>query len=1012
MEPNLQPAFTFTSRQDWNNLALGLDSVIKTQLVTSHAKTPFDINLETAFYPNNVLPPPNELEVLDVKTVLPICPPIYVQPSIAQGLQAVAIDDFAATQITQLLSANNALKRGNYPAAEYLLKRPLSAEEIQNKTVTPQVRQSQNGTNYAVGPRAGTQSVTGQAYASQEKRFGDLDVRFRKMAAKAGIDAAIIESTAQMYSADKPNPRSSSEATATAWNQTIDAVEQAIKNIGVAGDKHVKNSSISNSASANLSEREERKKNNGKVNRGQPSEAKQREQKEEYPGFNEDYDPNVNHRQARDIIDKYLDKRAVPNNSFNNSTGEMLAQAGITQDQLHSPTFLQNLNAQQLRNYGLHSLDETSTNSSIAHSIRNHLQSRVDVEETEANQREMKYDDNAEPSVSMDGDGEWQRNNPGATPPSAVDPSSNGLNAGYNQPYVPNGPNPNVSATQSAQASSLGVPHAAPLAYGISLGPNIPLAALPSVSDMDLERKVNADGTDAQPAASAQLPAGITDILPSFSRNAGTTITAATVPQATNRVLDAQIASRNLGTQPTQALSGVVATGVANAPRPESQRIVPESYDRAAAEILSVPAGSKAPRGQRHFRIQAPEHKEPDLVRSPAPKRNNEVLFEPGEDDVLALEQEVKDIQAEMEVVTMGLKRNHRSDALHRRMNKLQDELEDVYNEIERKQLGRRQRHDISTYDRDDDQPGKSPFFHPPGHPDRRGQGIHGGDIGGGAIHRNPKRRRLNEKSGTMGTIKIAGPGPNITGIDGFYGSTAPITSRLMHLSGRDAVPYSGQIQVNENHQFTEPSVRQFIRQPDVVEDLVAEYEPIAVNTSNRVQRPKVSSVFERGHYGKFLLNHIALEGKRTFSVSYPKTKKKVRGMPNKLLSDNQYAAVKKVLGGGIISANDKLTKEERTWMAETHRKCGIPMHPGLMTKVKSGGADLVPGDSLTSLKRGSGALANVDPKQKIMDILGEMDAGNDNPALKRQLASVANMLFRRHQITPKLYSDCKQHWT
>lgn len=1008
MEPNLQPAFTFTSRQDWNNLALGLDSVIKTQLVTSHAKTPFDINLETSYYPNNVLPPPNELEVLDVKTVLPICPPIYVQPSIAQGLQAVAIDDFAATQITQLLSANNALKRGNYPAAEYLLKRPLSAEEIQNKTVTPQVRQSESGTNYAVGPRAGPQSITGQAYASQEKKFGDLDVKFRKLAAspKFKLDPAIIEATALRYSADKPNPRNSSEATAESWNKAIDAVEQEIKNLGVAGDMHVRNSTISNSSSASLNERNAKKQKNGKVDRSQPAEAKEREVKEDYPGQNEDYDPNVNHRQARDIIDKYLDKKSVPRNSHNVSTGDLVANSGLTDEHFFNEGNLGNYSANELRNFGLFALDEGIYNSAMAHRIRHHLQRRIDVEDRDAEQKEMKYDNNPEPQAVMDADGEEQKN-PGPAPAGGVNPSSNGLNSGYNQPYIPSGPVPNAATTQSAQASGLGVPHPAPLPTQISLGPNYPLAALPSVSDRDIDRKVNSDGTDRQPA-SAPLPEGITGVLPSFSRNAGTNVTAATVPQATGQALTSGIlASSRLGSQPIDALSGIVATGVPNAQRPESQRAVREDYDHAAAQILAVPAGSQAPRGSRHFRVAAPEVKEPEEVRSP--KRHFDELIEPGEDDEADMRYNIKTLEDELEVLQkrMRLPKNRRNPILHQRLSRLQDQLEEYY--IHQDQMQYRDVvQDRGIYDREN-QPGafRSPFFHPPGHPDRHGEGIHGGAIG-----KNPKRRRLNEKSGTMGTIRIAGPGPNITGIDGFYGRTAPITSRLMHLSGRDAVPYSGQIQVNENHQFAEPSLRQYIRQPEVVEDLVAEYEPIAVNTSLRTQTPKVSSVFERGHYGKFLLNHISLEGKRTFSVSYPKTKKKVRGIPNKLLSDNEYAAVKKVIGGGIISANDKLTKQERTWMAEIHRKCGIPMHPGLMTKVKSGGADLVPGDSLSSLKRGSGALANVDPKQKIMDILGEMDAGNDNPALKRQLASVANMLFRKHQITPKLYNDCKQHWT
>lgn len=1026
----MQPAFTFTSRQDWNNLALGLDSVIKTQLVNSHAKTPFDINLETAFYPNNVLPPPNELEVLDVKTVLPICPPIYVQPSIAQGLQAVAIDDFAAMQITQVLSANNALKRGNIQAAEYLLKRPLTAEEIQNKSVTPQIRQSNSGQNYAVGPRAGPQSITGQAFASQEKKFGDLDARFMKLARQLKLDPAIIEATQQRYNLLRPNPRNSSEASAAAWNAAIEAVEQEVKNQEIALKMHVENTSMSRGSIETLKKREARKARNGQPERYQPEskeESKQREVKQQeqevYEGYNRDYAPTTSAYHALSILDGYQG-RLVPGNPRNEMTHRWVTNLGID---IGDPEHLREVRGNDmLRDYGLYAADDRITGDDRMRmnenfdNIVNELRNRVVVEDQNNNPMDpAEGPDNPPPTPpAMDARA------PVAVPGLAVDANDNPIGAEVDpdEGYIEEGTGyNNIAGTQSASASGLGPPHPAPLATTIPL-PNLAASSLGNVSLTNLNLGQEEDSESDQ--KSGLLPSSLYEPVSSLSI-VRTLNTAASIPQATIARLDSQIGSIQLGNQPARALNSIVPSGVPNSARPEVQRIRNAINDDAdAAYILSRQA-----RLDNHFRAEAysrlpPERRQSlDAAMERSYNPNNEYKYSSAEDFPVTIEsrqsrrrQRTPDENPEdrayihrsyiaalresyQAAVDNGDEENirHYRDLMHQ---EVLDFNARGYHPVHNRRSSSADATRNIRYER----------RYNPG-----GEGIHGGDIGGGRLERNPryaKRQRLDEKSRTAGVIHVAGPGPNVMGINGFYGSTAPLTSQLMRQTGRDAVPVSGQVQVNENHQWTEAPLRQFIRQPQVVEDVVAEFEPIAVNTQLRVDKPKASTVFERGHYGKYLINHIALEGKRTFSVSYPSSKKKVRGLPNRQLSNNEYNAVKKVLSGGIIGASDKLTKEERQWMAGMHSKCGVPVHPGLMTKVKSGGRDLIPGDNISGMKTGGAALANVDPKQKIMDILGEMDAGNDNPNLKRQLAAVAGGLFRRHQITPKLYAECKQHWS
>lgn len=1104
----MQPSFTFTSRQDWNNLAVGLDSIIKTQLVNSHAKTPFDINLETAFYPNNVLPPPNELEVLDVKTVLPICPPIYVQPSIAQGLTAVAIDDAAAQQITQVLSANNALKRGNTAAAEYLLKRPLTAEEIQNKTITPQVRQSNSGQNYAVGPRAGPQAITGQAFASQEKKFGDLDVRFQQIARKNNLDPAIIEATVNRYSSYKPNPRNSSEATAASWNQAIDAVEQEIKNQETAGTHHVDNSSMSGSASATLKARQEAAARNGEPVRGPQRETKEPERKDPYPGYSRDYSLINSPHEGLKVLHKYK-FTPVPPNENNDSTHQWITQSGTN---LADSANLQLIPHDAtgytlLKHYGLYAADTRYRNWSGYDTVVAELQRRADDIDA-ARMNVSEGPDDLPPPNPGEGDMDT-RVALGGVPGLVVDANGDPEESKYDAEsgeyvYGPSAPVPYerlAAGAQSALASGLGAPHSAPTGYQInlndlptisrsSLGPAYNVAALNLGAEEDTESDKKSN----------LLPSSLYEPISMLSfAKPGTTVTAATYPQSTLMKLNSQVGAIDLGGQPQEALASVIMTDVTDEFKNASQRMTDiNNTDMNAARALNRQAGKRIPIGpsDKEYRINMLQN-QLYLIREQINSIYNKNVDIRGHADELSnlhaehnrllaelnqvqgrwnpaqldphpdipppnstsrgygspeenIDKELKHLSAQQQAmqgkpntraILLGV--DARANELFRqalqfiawrkrtgrkpfqwsfaglqkaaRSNRFAAPGHSLHGEVEFPSMPEHQRG--ANYGNTDPNnyigKGKGVWHHL--HHGPEDHELEGGDISGGRVERDPrraKRVRLDEKSRTAGVIHVAGPGPNVTGISGFYGSTAPITSRLMHQTGRDAVPVSGQIQVNENHQWTEAPLRQYIRHPQVVEDLVAEYEPIAVNTQLRVERPKASSVFERGHYGKYLINHIALEGKRTFSVSYPSSKKKVRGLPNKLLSNNEYSAVKKVLSGGIISAGDKLTKEERVWMAGMHSKCGVPVHPGLMTKVKSGGSELIPGDPISGMKRGSGALANVDPKQQIMDILGEMDAGNDNPNLKRQLAAVAQGLFRRHQITPKLYAECKQHWT
>lgn len=153
MEPSLQPSFTFPSRHQLQNYAKGIvDLSSATQRLLVKPKYNTDINIETALQNPLTIAKTLDKDVIDVKAVIPIEPNIYVQPGLAEGMTNLAKLTVSDKEIMAVTSANNALKRGNYKAAEKIVARPLTVEEMQNRSITPETRSSENnpGVKYGV----------------------------------------------------------------------------------------------------------------------------------------------------------------------------------------------------------------------------------------------------------------------------------------------------------------------------------------------------------------------------------------------------------------------------------------------------------------------------------------------------------------------------------------------------------------------------------------------------------------------------------------------------------------------------------------------------------------------------------------------------------------------------------------------------------------------------------------------------------------------------------------------
>lgn len=197
MEPSLQPSFIFPSRQNNVNYAKGLmDVSAATQRTLVWPSKNTNIDIQTSLQTPLTRPPVLDKDVLDVKSVIPVDTPIYVQPGLAEGMIDLAKLTKADNDIAKLTGANNALKRGNYKTAESILGRQLTAEEQANLTITPNFLSSEMNpklrthVDFATGA-SGTK-IQAQSSANFEKKirsFGNSSERLiNDLAVRIGID--------------------------------------------------------------------------------------------------------------------------------------------------------------------------------------------------------------------------------------------------------------------------------------------------------------------------------------------------------------------------------------------------------------------------------------------------------------------------------------------------------------------------------------------------------------------------------------------------------------------------------------------------------------------------------------------------------------------------------------------------------------------------------------------------------------------------------------------------------
>jgi hypothetical protein len=172
-------------------------------------------------------------DTLDPDGVMPIAENIYVQPGLAEGMTNAARCDRDETVIMQTLSANNALARGNYQAAEHLLGRDATVEETQNGTTVPNKRVSQHGgPDVHIGAMSrdiGTNVRNGPNYQSVHHMLSQLGEQIDVLAEQHNIPKEAVIALKSRYNLISPTNPSAAPNTPAGWKSVFEMIRREIE---------------------------------------------------------------------------------------------------------------------------------------------------------------------------------------------------------------------------------------------------------------------------------------------------------------------------------------------------------------------------------------------------------------------------------------------------------------------------------------------------------------------------------------------------------------------------------------------------------------------------------------------------------------------------------------------------------------------------------------------------------------------------------------------------------------
>ena len=149
------PPFQFPSKEQQKLLinAGEYGQSRKTDLVMARNPTPFLQDAMNGFSKPAIQPGATVLSMAKPKVLgLPQIGALEMLQTPQKGLRDVAQLQKGLESIQTVTAANRALKRGNVDTAEYVLKHPVTVEQIANKTLTPEIRLTAQGQKVAINP--------------------------------------------------------------------------------------------------------------------------------------------------------------------------------------------------------------------------------------------------------------------------------------------------------------------------------------------------------------------------------------------------------------------------------------------------------------------------------------------------------------------------------------------------------------------------------------------------------------------------------------------------------------------------------------------------------------------------------------------------------------------------------------------------------------------------------------------------------------------------------------------
>lgn len=217
---------------------------------------------------------------------------------------------------------------------------------------------------------------------------------------------------------------------------------------------------------------------------------------------------------------------------------------------------------------------------------------------------------------------------------------------------------------------------------------------------------------------------------------------------------------------------------------------------------------------------------------------------------------------------------------------------------------------------------------------------------------------------------------------DSFSPYGGVLSGNLMRRTGYDAVPLSAQIQVQNTHQYRETPLVQWVKNPHAEQVDKTEIIPIA-QQSRPKRSPGVGRRAKKVQFGGYLVDHHKLLTDNVLSLSHP-SGKKVKGFPNREISEGLKDAIHQVLTGGKVNSR-KLSPADKLRLKDLLSRSAADVDVG--------------GD------------VNVTPTKQLQLIMGEMSAGNDAPELKKQLKKLLPILVKGGNISKEQASNIREHY-